>query len=122
MCAWRRRPPQYNEVAVILLGAVGAVIGLEFGHTVITEDASSLGSLKEYRLAMILGALAVFWTASESLIGVFGNLVRASARNHEQSRSSATGLSATEKAETAGSQNTATPAGPTPPLRGSAGR
>ena len=100
VCLWRRRAPRYNEVAVILLGAVGIVIGLDFGHTVVTADASALGSLKEHRLAMILGALAVFWTACESLVAVYRKALQAPFAP----------------------QNPATADGPSPPLRGSAGR
>jgi membrane-bound metal-dependent hydrolase YbcI (DUF457 family) len=65
-----RKPPKFNEVALILLSSVGSTLGFDFGYLVITSDARVFGPLKEHRITMLLGALAVIWTSCESLIQI----------------------------------------------------
>lgn len=61
--------PQLNQVAVVILAWTGAVVGLHLGFIALTADDPSLGILKDQRIAIVLGALAVIWTAAESFFG-----------------------------------------------------
>lgn len=61
-----KKVPALNQVAVVLLAWTGAVVGLHLGFFALTADDSTLGRLADQRVAIVLGALAVVWTAAES--------------------------------------------------------
>lgn len=61
-----KKVPELNQVAVVLLAWTGAVVGFHLGYIALTADDSSLGKLSDQRVAIVLGALAVVWTAAES--------------------------------------------------------
>ncbi|MDI1258993.1 hypothetical protein [Aquabacterium sp.] len=58
--------PELNQVAVVLLAWTGAVVGFHLGYIALTADDLTLGKLSDQRVAIVLGALAVVWTAAES--------------------------------------------------------
>lgn len=64
-----KKVPQLNQVAVVILAWTGAVVGCHLGYVALTADDASLGVLKDQRIAIVLGALAVIWTAAESFFG-----------------------------------------------------
>jgi len=64
-----KKIPQLNQVAVVILSCTGAVVGLHLGFVALTAEADALGDLKDQRIAIVLGALAVIWTAAESFFG-----------------------------------------------------
>nr|WP_315196461.1 hypothetical protein [uncultured Aquabacterium sp.] len=61
-----KKVPELNQVAVVLLAWTGAVVGFHLGYIALTADDSALGKLADQRVAIVLGALAVVWTAAES--------------------------------------------------------
>ncbi|WOD11368.1 hypothetical protein RPW65_00345 [Pseudomonas sp. NyZ704] len=61
-----KKIPQLNQVAVVILAWTGAVVGFHLGFIALTADDRSLGILNDQRIAIVLGALAVIWTAAES--------------------------------------------------------
>ena len=61
--------PTLNQVAVVLLAWTGAMVGLHLGYFALTADNIALGKLADQRVAIVLGALAVVWTAAESFFG-----------------------------------------------------
>lgn len=61
--------PKLNQVAVVILAWTGAVVGVHLGFIALTADDPDLGMLKDQRIAVLLGALAVVWTAGESFFG-----------------------------------------------------
>lgn len=71
-----KKVPALNQVAVVLLAWTGAVVGLHLGYFALTADDSMLGKLADQRVAIVLGALAVVWTAAESFFASV-NAVRA---------------------------------------------
>lgn len=64
---WLKKVPTLNQVAVVLLACTGAIVGLNLGYLGLTVDDSQLGILKDQRVAVVLGALAVIWTSAESI-------------------------------------------------------
>lgn len=66
---WCKTVPQLNQVAVVIIGWTGAVVGVHLGYAALTADETDLGILADQRIAIVLGALAVIWTAAESFIG-----------------------------------------------------
>ena len=62
-----KRVPEYTDMAIIILSSSAAVVALELGCMVLTVDDTGLGNLAQYRLPVVLGALAIFWTAIGSL-------------------------------------------------------
>jgi len=62
-----KKAPEYTDMAVIILSCAGAIVGLDLGYVVVTIDDVGLGKLAEHRLPVVLGALAVVWTAVTSL-------------------------------------------------------
>lgn len=62
-----RKAPEFTAVAVIILSTAGAIVGVHLGYVVLTIDDKGLGELAQHRLPVILGALAVVWTALGSL-------------------------------------------------------
>lgn len=70
----RRTAPKFNEVVLILLGAVGGTLGADFGYLMLTCDAAVIGPFRDHRITMLLGALAVVWTSCESLIQIYAPL------------------------------------------------
>jgi hypothetical protein len=67
----KRKVPKFNEVVLILLGAVGGTLGADFGYLMLTCDATVIGPFKDHRITMLLGALAVVWTSCESLVQIY---------------------------------------------------
>ncbi|WP_174876036.1 hypothetical protein [Vogesella oryzae] len=61
-----KKVPALNQVAVVLLAWTGAVVGFHLGFIALTADDTTLGMLADQRVAIVLGALAVVWTAAES--------------------------------------------------------
>ena len=74
--AYRRVPPRLNEISILLLASVGGTVGFDFGYTVATANAQYLGNLERYRLAMILGGVAVVWVSLEAVIERFLKISR----------------------------------------------
>ena len=70
----RKNPPKFNHIAVIILSCVGGVVGINFGYIVLNADLQYLGNLKDHRLPMILGSLAVVWTSIESIVKIYYQL------------------------------------------------
>lgn len=68
--------PSLSQLAVILLSCVAATSGLSYGFTVFKTTKEQLGLLGEHRLSMILGALAVIYTAIEEIIKIYYPLLR----------------------------------------------
>lgn len=66
--------PKLNQVAVVLLAWTGAIVGLHLGYVALTAEDTLLGVLKDQRIAVVLGALAVVWTAGESFFGSVNEL------------------------------------------------
>jgi len=65
---WKvKKAPDFTATAVIILSCAGAVVGLHLGYVAVTIEDSKLGQLAQHRLPVILGALAVVWTAVGSL-------------------------------------------------------
>lgn len=63
-----RKAPDFMQIAVIILSCCGAIVGLDLGYIGLTVDNSSLGELASQRVPVVLGALAVIWTAIETLV------------------------------------------------------
>ena len=61
-----KKVPSLNQIAVVLLAWVGAVVGLHLGYLSLVAEDTALGELADQRVAVFLGALAVVWTAAES--------------------------------------------------------
>jgi hypothetical protein len=59
--------PDLSEFATIFLSVVGAVVGIDFGVRSIQIDLSLIPQLKDQRLPMVLGAIAVTWIAVEQV-------------------------------------------------------
>ena len=79
--AFRKNPPSFNEIAVIILSCVGGLVGIDFGYVVMTATATYLGNLETRRLPMMLGAIAVIWTSIESLFRIYYPLLISRRRN-----------------------------------------
>ncbi len=73
--------PRLNQVAVVILAWTGAVVGMHLGYIALTADDSALGMIKDQRIAVLLGALAVVWTAGESFFGSVDQLRSTSQEN-----------------------------------------
>ncbi len=69
-----KKIPTFNQVAVVLLAWAGATVGVHLGYVALTVDDKVLGILKDQRIAVVLGALAVTWTAGESFFGSINDL------------------------------------------------
>ncbi len=69
-----KKIPKLNQVAVVILAWTGAVVGTHLGYIALTADDEVLGVLKDQRIAVVLGALAVVWTAGESFFGSVNDL------------------------------------------------
>lgn len=67
---WCKKPPQLNQVVVVIIGWTGAVVGAHLGYTALTAEEADLGILAGQRIAIVLGALAVVWTSAESFVGL----------------------------------------------------
>jgi len=65
---WCKKAPKLNQVAVVILSWTGFVVGFHLGYIAMTANASLLGILSDQRIAIVLGALAVVWTAGESFL------------------------------------------------------
>jgi hypothetical protein len=66
--------PTLNQVTVVILSLTGAVVGIHLGYVALSAEDDALGVLKDQRVAVALGALAVIWTAVESFIGSINGL------------------------------------------------
>lgn len=68
-CFFRhKKVPTLNQVAVVLLACAGAVVGFHLGYLSLAAEDTDLGKLADQRIAVFLGALAVVWTAAESIV------------------------------------------------------
>lgn len=67
----KKKSPLFNQVAVVILSTTGAVIGFNLLYISLTVEDKFLGQLAEQRLPILLGALAVVWTAVETLLATF---------------------------------------------------
>lgn len=63
---WCKKVPQLTQVAVVILSWTGAVVGFHLGYIALSAEDAALGPLAGQRVAIVLGALAVVWTAGES--------------------------------------------------------
>ncbi|MBX3713022.1 MAG: hypothetical protein KF800_13765 [Lysobacter sp.] len=67
-CFFRyRKVPTLNQVVVVSLACAGAVAGIYLGYLSLVANDDELGKLADQRLVVFLGALAVVWTATESI-------------------------------------------------------
>lgn len=70
-----KKAPEFMHGAVIILSCTGAIMGLHLGFMSLTVTDQDLGSFADQRVAIVLGALAVTWTAVETLINTFKQAV-----------------------------------------------
>ncbi len=66
-----RTAPEFMKIAIIILSVTGAVMGIHLGFMALTVIDEALGSFADQRIAIVLGALAVTWTAVETTINTF---------------------------------------------------
>ncbi|WP_019277230.1 hypothetical protein [Vibrio coralliilyticus] len=66
-----RKAPEFMQVAIIILSGTGAVMGVHLGYMALTVTDETLGGFSDQRVAIVLGALAVTWTAVETTFNTF---------------------------------------------------
>ena len=66
-----KKAPEFMQVVVVILSCTGAVLGVDLGYLSLTVDEASFGDFADQRVPIVLGALAVTWTAIETLIKTF---------------------------------------------------
>ncbi|MGF1831591.1 hypothetical protein L4D04_21015 [Photobacterium angustum] len=71
MLVRHQKAPEFMQVAIIILSATGAVMGIHLGYMALTVADAVLGGFSDQRVAIVLGALAVTWTAIETTINTF---------------------------------------------------
>lgn len=62
-----KKAPTLNQVVVVSLACAGAVAGIYLGYLSLVAKDDEIGKLADQRLVVFLGALAVVWTAVESI-------------------------------------------------------
>lgn len=63
-----RKAPEFMQVAIVILSTTGAVMGLHLGYMSLTVADADLGGFSDQRVAIVLGSLAVTWTAVETTV------------------------------------------------------
>jgi hypothetical protein len=71
-----KKAPEYLHVAVIILSCAGIVMGLHLGYLALTVQERDLGQIASHRIPIVLGALAVIWTAIDSVVKTFKQSLR----------------------------------------------
>lgn len=73
--AIKKKKPNLSHVAVIILSATAITVSLELGKVALMASTDELGILKEQRVPMVLGAIAVVWTSIESVFDIYKPLL-----------------------------------------------
>ena len=63
-----RKAPEFINVATIILSCAGVVLGVHLLYVATTISVGDLGKLANHRVPIVLGALAVIWISTESII------------------------------------------------------
>lgn len=71
MLVKHRKAPEFMQIAIIILSGTGAIMGIHLGYMALTVTDELLGGFSEQRIAIVLGALAITWTAVETTINTF---------------------------------------------------
>lgn len=66
-----KKVPEFMQIAIIILSGTGSVMGIHLGYMALTVSDELLGGFSDQRIAIVLGALAVTWTAIETTINTF---------------------------------------------------
>ncbi|SGZ01873.1 hypothetical protein [Moritella viscosa] len=66
-----RTPPEFMKVAIVILSVTGAVMGIDLSFMALTVTDESLGGFADQRIAIVIGALPITWTAVETTVNTF---------------------------------------------------
>lgn len=66
--------PRLSQVAVVILSWAGAVVGFHLGYVALTVEDYKLGVISDQRIAIVLGSLAIVWTAIETFVILVNNV------------------------------------------------
>ena len=70
------RRPELGRFVAVFLATVGAVVGALFVFEVIWLDLSPIPVLRDQKLTLVVGGIAVIWTAGEQLFKEFQRVIR----------------------------------------------
>lgn len=75
----KKKKPNLSHVAVIILSATAITVSFDLGKVALFATTDDLGILREQRVPMVLGAIAVVWTSIESVFDIYKPLLEITA-------------------------------------------